>query len=37
MNEEFRSIQQAFLRKYVQEVDPELEENKLIYINIHRE
>ena len=37
MDEEFRSIQQAFLTKYASEFDPELDENKLIYTDIHRE
>lgn len=37
MDEEFRSIQQAFLTKYAHEFDPELDENKLIYTDIHRE
>ena len=37
MDEEFRSIQQNFLTKYAHEFDPELDENKLIYTDIHRE
>ncbi|CAF1426146.1 unnamed protein product [Rotaria magnacalcarata] len=37
MDEEFRSIQQAFLTKYAQEFDPGLDENKLIYTDIHKE
>ncbi|CAF0744335.1 unnamed protein product [Rotaria sordida] len=37
MDEEFRSIQQAFLTKYAHEFDPDLDENKLIYTDIHRE
>ncbi|CAF0912451.1 unnamed protein product [Rotaria sordida] len=37
MDEEFRSIQQAFLTKYAYEFDPDLDENKLIYTDIHRE
>jgi len=37
MDDEFRSMQQTFLKKYAQEFDPELDENKLIYTDIHRE
>jgi ADP-ribosylation factor 2-binding protein len=37
MDNEFRSIQQAFLTKYAHEFDPELDENKLIYTDIHKE
>ena len=37
MDEEFRSIQQSFLKKYAHEFDPELDENKFIYTDIHRE
>lgn len=37
MDDEFRSIQQSFLGKYAHEFDPELDENKLIYTDIHRE
>jgi ADP-ribosylation factor 2-binding protein len=37
MDNEFRSIQQTFLTKYAHEFDPELDENKLIYTDIHRE
>jgi ADP-ribosylation factor 2-binding protein len=37
MDEEFRSIQQTFLIKYAHEFDPKLDENKLIYTDIHRE
>ncbi|UJR23664.1 hypothetical protein I4U23_026648 [Adineta vaga] len=37
MDEEFRSIQQTFLTKYAHEFDPDLDENKLIYTDIHKE
>jgi ADP-ribosylation factor 2-binding protein len=37
MDEEFRLIQQTFLTKYAHEFDPELDENKLIYTDIHKE
>ncbi|CAF1590694.1 unnamed protein product [Adineta steineri] len=37
MDDEFRSIQQGFLTKYAHEFDPTLDENKLIYTDIHRE
>lgn len=37
MDDEFRSIQQTFLTKYAHEFDPELDENKLIYTDIHKE
>ena len=37
MDEEFRSIQQEFLNKYASEFDPDLDENKLSYTDIHRE
>ncbi|CAF3108205.1 unnamed protein product [Rotaria socialis] len=37
MDEEFRSIQKRFLMKYAHEFDPELDENKLIYTDIHKE
>jgi ADP-ribosylation factor 2-binding protein len=37
MDDEFRSIQQSFLTKYAHEFDPELDENKLIYTDIHKE
>jgi len=37
MDDEFRSIQQNFLNKYAHEFDPNTDENKLIYTDIHRE
>jgi ADP-ribosylation factor 2-binding protein len=37
MDDEFRSIQQTFLKKYAHEFDPDLDENKFIYTDIHRE
>ncbi|CAF2047029.1 unnamed protein product [Rotaria magnacalcarata] len=37
MDEEFRSIQETFLIKYAHAFDPELDENKLIYTDIHKE
>ncbi|CAF1172289.1 unnamed protein product [Adineta ricciae] len=37
MDDEFRSIQQSFLAKYAHEFDPDLDENKLIYTDIHKE
>lgn len=37
MDEEFRSMQEEFLKKYAPEFDPALDENKLIYTDIHRE
>lgn len=37
MDDEFRAIQQSFLTKYAHEFDPNLEENKFIYTDIHRE
>lgn len=37
MDDEFRSIQQTFLTKYAHEFDPDLDENKLIYTDIHKE
>ena len=37
MDEDFRAIQQSFLTKYAHEFDPETDENKFIYTDIHRE
>ena len=37
MDEEFRSIQQKFLGKYADQFDPNLDENKFVYTDIHRE
>jgi ADP-ribosylation factor-like protein 2-binding protein len=37
MDEEFRSIQHKFLAKYADEFDPNLDENKFVYTDIHRE
>ncbi len=37
MDDDFRAMQQTFLKKYAHEFDPELDENKFIYTDIHRE
>lgn len=37
MDEDFRSIQDDFLTKYAHEFDPNLDENKFIYTDIHQE
>lgn len=37
MDDEFRSIQDDFVTKYAQEFDPDVDENKFIYTDIHKE